>query len=241
LDEGATGSVKMKLGKTSQARCGCLSHGEVLNTIATFLCVCFVFCALMSAQNPDDAPSSAIVHSGWNFGGQLSDGSTVVQVSAPTFTTANRSISNIAVFLHAGRVLTSEHGHGWTRGTFEWDFGIIPLESFWVLGNHYAGDFEALGPLWNFTDRHRRAVPFVGLNGGMLFSPRYFPPGDTARFNFTVGWDAGTQVFLRPRRSLDLGMRVQHISNAFLGHLNPGVPVSLQLTLGYSWYRLRPN
>lgn len=229
-------SVKAKLAEPSHARCVYLFRTMVLTRIATSLCVCFVFSHLMFAQNPDDTPSNALRHPGWNYGVQLSGGSTVVQVSAPRFMTANRSISNFAVLLHAGRMLTGEHGPGWTRGTFEWDFSVIPLENFWVLGSHYAGGFEALNPRWNFTASPRKAVPFIGINGGMLFSPSNFPPGDTARFNFTVGCDAGTRVFLRPRRSLDLVMRVQHISNAFLGHLNPGVPVSLQLTLGYSWY-----
>ncbi len=220
--------------------CVGLPRRRTLNAVTSFLGVCFVLSTLMLAQNPDDTPSSALRHPGWNYGVQVSGGSTVAQVSPPIFVTANRSISNVGLMFRAGRVLTNEHGRGWTRGTFEWDFGVIPLENFWVLGSHYAGGFEALDPRWNFTS-HRKAAPFVGLNGGMLFSPSNFPPGDTARFNFTVGCDAGTHLFLRPRRSLDVGMRVQHISNAFLGHLNPGVPLSLQLTLGYSWYRLHLN
>ncbi len=217
----------------------CLNLNKVVRAACSFFCLLLGFSILASAQDLGDAPSNVLRHPGWSYGGQFSGGSTVVQVSAPIFFTANRSISNLAVGFHVGRVLTREHGPGWARGTFEWDMTVIPAEVFWVMGSHYAGGFEAFGPRWNFTGAHRSVVPFLGLSGGMLFSPSNFPPGDTAQFNFTAAFDAGTRLFLRPRRSLDLGMRIQHISNAFLGHSNPGVPVSLQLTLGYSWYRVR--
>ena len=199
-------------------------------------CVFFGLTTLVSAQNLDDTPSNVLRHPGWNYGVQISGGATVVQVSAPVFLTANRSISNVTALLHLDRVLTREHGRGWTRGTLAWDFSVIPVENFWILGSHYTGGFEALGPRWNFTDNRHRTVPFVGLSAGMLFSPNNFPPGDTARLNFTTAFEAGTHIFLRPRQSLDVGVRVQHVSNAYLGRLNPGVPLSLQLTLGYSWY-----
>lgn len=227
---------KTNLGKFFGARRVHLTSRKVLRTAGGFFCLFLGLSTVTSAQNLDDAPSDVLRHPGWNYGGQLSGGTTVVQTSAPKFVTANRSISNVAVALHAGRVLTGEHGPGWIRGTLEWDFSVIPVEYFWVLGSHYAGGFEAFGPRWNFTNSRGRVVPFVGISGGMIFSPSNFPPGDTARFNFTAAVDAGTHLFLRRRQSLDLGMRVQHVSNAYLGRLNPGVPLSLQLVLGYSWY-----
>lgn len=192
--------------------------------------------ALMSAQTLDDAPSGPLRHPGWNYGGQVSGGSTVVQVSSPSFVTSHRDIGNFALCFHAGRVLTHEHGRGWSRGTFEWDFNVIPVEIFWVLGHHYAGGFEIFGPHWNFTHDRHRVVPFAGLTGGMLFSPRNFPPGDTYQTNFSGSFDAGAHLFVRRRQSFDVTGRVYHLSNAFLGRSNPGVPVGLQLTLGYVWY-----
>lgn len=228
-------SRKTNLGEPSEARRVYLTPRKLRRMVGNF-CLFFGLSTVMSAQDLDNAPSNVLRHPGWNYGGQISGGSTVVQVSAPTFVTANRSISNFAVVLHSGRVLTREHGRGWICGTFEWDVSLIPVENFWVLGSHYTGGFEVFGPRWNFTNGRRTAVPFVGLSGGMLFSPHNFPPGGTARFNFTAAFDAGTHLFLRPRHSLDVGMRVQHVSNAYLGRLNPGVPLSLQLTLGYSWY-----
>jgi Lipid A 3-O-deacylase (PagL) len=192
--------------------------------------------ALLSAQTQDQALGDPLRHPGWNYGVQLSGGTTLVQVSSPSFLTANRNITNFAASFHLGRVLSHEHGRGWLRGTFEWDFNVIPVEIFWVLGYHYAGGFEALGPRWNFTHNRRCVVPFAGLAGGLLFSPENFPPGPTYQTNFTIGVDAGVHLFVRRKRSIDVFGRVYHLSNAFQGRSNPGIPVGLQLTLGYVWY-----
>ena len=209
---------------------------DLLRTIVVLFCFFFSLSTLMSAQTLDNAPSSILRHPGWNYGGQVSGGSTVVQVSSPSFSTSDRAITNFAIALHFGRVLTHEHGRGWSRGTFEWDFNVIPVEIFWVLGYHYAGGFEVFGPRWNFTHNRHCAVPFAGLTGGMLFSPRNFPPGDTYQTDFIGAFDTGAHLFLRRSQSVDVTGRVYHLSNAYLGRSNPGVPVGLQLTLGYVWY-----
>jgi len=229
-------SRKTNLGEQSEARRLYLTPRKVLKTVGSFFCLFFGLSTPMSAQNLDDAPANVLHHPGWNYGGQLSGGSTVVQVSAPTFVTANRPISDVAVLLHVGRVLTREHGRGWICGTFEWDFSVIPVENFWALGSHYAGGFEIFGPRWNFTHKSRRVVLYAGLTGGMLFSPRNFSPSDTSQMNFTAAFDVGAHLFHRPRRSFDVAARIQHVSNAYSGRSNPGVPLSLHLTLGYSWY-----
>lgn len=200
------------------------------------LCVFLGFACLLPAQATSDVSSDLLRHPGWNYGGQIAGGFTLVQISNPHFLTANRNVSNLALSFHVGRVLTHEHGSGCTRGTFEWDFGVIPVELFWVLGTHYAGGIEAFGPRWNFTNGHHRGVPFAGLAGGMLFSPHNFPPGDTFQANFVIGVDVGAHLFVRRKQSLDLSGRVYHLSNAYLGRLNPGLPVGLQFNLGYTWY-----
>jgi hypothetical protein len=191
---------------------------------------------LLSAQTTNEVPADHLRYPGWNYGIQLSGGFTVVQVSNPVFVTANRNISNLAASFHVGRVLTHEHGHGWIRGTLEWNFNVIPVQIFWVRGYHYAGGFEALGLRWNFTYNRRGVVPFAGLAGGVLFSPHNFPPGPTYQTNFTIGADIGAHLFVRRRQSVDVIGRVFHLSNAFQGRSNPGIPVGLQLTVGYVWY-----
>jgi hypothetical protein len=190
----------------------------------------------MPAQTPDADWSTPLRHPGWNYGAQTSGGFTVVQISSPDFLTANRNITNFALAFHLARVLTHEHGNGCLRGSLEWDFNVIPVEIFWVLGSHYAGGFEALGPRWNFTGTHRRVVPFAGIAGGMRFSPENFPPGNTYQLNFTIGIEVGAHIFVRNRRSVDVSGRVFHLSNAFLGAQNPGIPVGVQFSVGYTWY-----
>jgi hypothetical protein len=126
------------LGEPSEARRVYLPPRKVRRTVRNFFCLFFGFSALMSAQDLDNAPSNVLRSPGWNYGAQISGGSSVVQVSAPAFVTADRSISNVAVVLHVGRVVTRNHGRGWICGTFEWDVSVIPVEILWVLGSHYA-------------------------------------------------------------------------------------------------------
>ena len=213
-----------------------MSRTRLQAAAGVVLCLVAGTAALVFAQTTDETPSNPLSHPGWNYGVQVSGGSSVVQVSNPSFVTANRNISKFAASFHVGRVFTREHGRGWIRGTFEWDFNVIPVEIFWVFGYQYAGGFEALGPRWNFTHDRHCVVPFAGLSGGVLFSPHNFPPGPTYQTNFTIGVDAGTHLFVRRKRSIDVIGRVYHLSNAFQGRSNPGIPVGLQLTIGYIWY-----
>lgn len=198
------------------------------------LLVCFT--TILPAQNHDGDPSEILRRPGWNYGGQIFGGFTVVQVTNPLFLTANRDITNLAVAFHAARVLNHEHGPSFVRGTFECDFNVIPVEIFWVRGARYAGGFEPVGIRWNFTSRHGKAVPFAGAAFGLLFSPENFPPGNTYQMNFTAAIDAGAHIFVRRHQSIDVTGRVFHLSNAYLGPYNPGIPVGLQFGVGYSWF-----
>ena len=89
-------SRKTNLGEPSEARRVYLTPRKLRRMVGNF-CLFFGLSTVMSAQDLDNAPSNVLRHPGWNYGGQISGGSTVVQVSAPTFVTANRSISNFAV------------------------------------------------------------------------------------------------------------------------------------------------
>jgi hypothetical protein len=203
---------------------------------ARLICVSMVLTVLLRAQTPPTIVCDALRQPGWNYGGQIFGGFTVVQVTSPNFLTANRNISNLSLAFHLGRVLTHEHGPGLTRGTLEWDFNVIPVEIFWVLGSHYAGGFEPVGFRWNLTRNRHRIVPFAGVAGGLLFSPQNFPPGNTYQMNFTAAIDAGTRIYVRHRQSIAIIGRVFHLSNSYLGPLNPGIPVGLQFGVEYLRY-----
>jgi hypothetical protein len=144
---------------------------------------------------------------------------------------------DVGTSLRVGRVLTSERGEHWRRGTLEWGFALVPASVYFIGGNHYyTAGTELFTPRWNFTAHHKRFIPFAGIAGGMAISPRKFPPGNTANANFTVALESGAHIFAHKRRSFDLTTRLFHISNAGTGAYNPGVPLSLQLMAGYTWY-----
>ena len=43
--------------------------------------------------------------------------------------------------------------------------------------------------------------------------------------------------FLRSKRSIDLGVNGVHISSASLGDRNPGVNASIQIQVGYTFWK----
>ena len=205
--------------------------------IASALCLCVAALALpASAQTANANLSDPLRRPGWNFGGDLFGGFTVRQLTSPNFLTANRNIADLALSARADRVLTHDHGPGFLRGTFQWGANVIPMEIFFVLGSHYAGGFEPVVLRWNFTANRNRVVPFAGVAGGLLLSPQNFPPGNTYQTNFTAAIDAGAHIFVRRHQSFDITGRVFHLSNAYLGPSNPGIPVGLQFAVGYTWY-----
>lgn len=211
--------------------------GVCTRAIMRIFCMCVaVLAAPALAQTMEAKLTDPLRQPSWNFGGDLFGGFTVVQVTSPNFLTANLNITNLALTVHANRILTHEHGPGFVHGTLEWGVNVVPVEIFWVLGAHYAGGFEPIALRWNLTAHHSRVVPFAGVAGGFLFSPENSPPGNTYQTNFTAAIDVGAHVFVRRSQSLDITGRVFHFSNAYLGPLNPGLPVGLQFAVGYTWY-----
>lgn len=172
----------------------------------------------------------------WNYGFQAYGGTATM--ATPRIPGApGRYPSSWGAEFRIGRVLTGEHGESWRRGTLEWDFTVIPVAQYFVNGHsYYMGGIEAVAPRWNFTQVSQRLVPYFGFDGGMLIGPDKFPPGNTSRFNFTAALDLGTHVFTRSKQSFDTTIRLHHLSNAETGKYNPGVPLSIQLMVGYTWF-----
>ena len=104
---------------------------------------------------------------------------------------------------------------------------------------------------WNFT-HGQRWMPWIQGAGGVLWTNHKYPAygdtnpqdvnetgpaSDTSVWNFTPQFGVGTHIFLKPRRSLDISANAVHISSASLGDRNPGVNASVQLSVGYSWWK----
>ncbi len=122
----------------------------------------------------------------------------------------------------------------------------------YTVGGTYSG--ISITPImlrWNFT-RGRRWMPWAQAAGGVVWTNHKYPAvgdldptdptqtgpaADTSVWNFTPQGGMGVHYFLKPRRSLDFSINGVHISSASLGDKNPGVNVSLQMSLGYTWWK----
>ena len=95
---------------------------------------------------------------------------------------------------------------------------------------------EPVGFDFNFRRRHR-VQPVVGINGGFLKFPRDVPISNSNSFNFTFSLRGAVQIFTSESRSLTIGYRFHHISNANTGNpFNPGIDSNF-IYAGYSFHR----
>jgi lipid A 3-O-deacylase len=99
---------------------------------------------------------------------------------------------------------------------------------------------------WNFVTRSRHFQPWFQAAGGLIYTTHKFPPdqlvphgtpGGTSVFNFSPQGGVGFHYFIRPRRSIDVGVNGVHISSASLGDRNPGVNASVQIQVGYTFWK----
>ena len=197
-----------------------------MNKAIRLVLFCCLAAAPLLAQLPTDSPVDVLRHPGWNKGLFIGGGTSVA--SSP-------SGQSFLVGFRVGRVLTNEHGSGFLRGTFEMAGDIIPLDEYWFRGGQYAAAINPFIAKWNFTSPCKVA-PYIAAVGGVLFSSKNLPPGDTSQINFTSGAEVGVQMFRKGRNSWDVAVKAYHLSSASLGNRNPGVNASLQFTLGYTWH-----
>jgi hypothetical protein len=106
---------------------------------------------------------------------------------------------------------------------------------------------------WNFLTKSRRIQPWAQAAGGLIYTTHKFPPsfqstqtingqtvlmdGGTCVWNFTPQGGVGVHFFTSAKRSIDLGVNGVHISSASLGDRNPGVNASVQIQLGYTFWK----
>jgi hypothetical protein len=99
---------------------------------------------------------------------------------------------------------------------------------------------------WNFLTASRRIQPWFQGAGGVIYTTHKFPPdqlvpvgtpGGTSVWNFSPQGGIGVRYFIHPKRSIDLGVNAVHISSASLGDKNPGVNASIQIQVGYTYWK----
>jgi len=101
---------------------------------------------------------------------------------------------------------------------------------------------------WSFATRSSRIQPWLQAAGGLIYTTHKFPPnllsnpsegidGGTSVWNFSPQGGGGVHIFVRPKRSIDIGVNGVHISSASLGDRNPGVNASVQVQVGYTFWK----
>jgi hypothetical protein len=105
---------------------------------------------------------------------------------------------------------------------------------------------------WNFVTKSQRIQPWFQAAGGLIYTTHKFPPnygsaqidgqpvlvdGGTSVWNFSPQGGFGIHYFTRAKRSIDLGVNAVHISSASLGDRNPGVNASIQIQVGYTFWK----
>ncbi|HYY70645.1 MAG TPA: acyloxyacyl hydrolase [Terriglobales bacterium] len=137
--------------------------------------------------------------------------------------------------LRLGRVLTHDHGSGFSRGNLEYAGDVVPIYVlFFPRQTSYAGGFNPVILKWNFTSG-QKVAPYFEFGGGVLLSLDDVPPG-TSKVNFTPQASFGVQIFGRGKRAVSLAGKYVHISNAGLATPNPGIN-TLQFAIGYQCFK----
>jgi hypothetical protein len=164
----------------------------------------------------------------WDFGVVASGGTGLGYATDTHFTSTGARL---------GLILTRDHGTGWKRGNLEWNLEMLPLYVvFTPKGAVYGGSLKPMGWRWNFTSG-KTIAPYASLSGGILFSTRNLPPGNTSWVNFTPQVAMGADIFFNRGRALVVEGAYVHHSNAGLATFNPGYNAALFFTIGYAWFR----
>jgi lipid A 3-O-deacylase len=220
--------------------------------------------ALVAAQSPHTAAPTAANPAAevreaksWEYGPIANWGTGVGDRSDFKFFFAGAQVGKpISRVLHAGIL----------SGQFELAGNIIPFWQAYTPAPHeqtfsYGGEpfTEPVGggtytgvsltPVifrWNFLTHWQRVQPWFQAAGGLIYTTHKFPPdilvphgypGGTSVWNFSPQGGVGMHYFLRSKRSIDLGVNAVHVSSASLGDRNPGVNASVQIQVGYTFWK----
>jgi hypothetical protein len=113
-------------------------------------------------------------------------------------------------------------------------------------GTFYGASITPVIFRWNFLTKSKRIQPWFQAAGGLIYTTHKFPPdvlvphgtpGGTSVWNFSPQGGVGIHYFTRDGRSWDLGVNGVHISSASLGDRNPGVNASVEVQLGYTFWK----
>jgi lipid A 3-O-deacylase len=122
----------------------------------------------------------------------------------------------------------------------------LTCSNLFPTGGTYTG--VSVTPLilrWNLAP-HGHFRPWIQGAGGLIWTNHKFPPVGpypipghlgTSVFNYTPQFGLGVHYFVKPKQSISISANAVHISNASMGDSNPGVNASVQLSIGYTWWK----
>ena len=102
---------------------------------------------------------------------------------------------------------------------------IVPLCARQVarMGSVYGFGLSPAGLELRYVPHHRGVQVVAGAAVGALFFTRPMPDPLASRLNFSLAGDVGVRLAVGGARAFEVRYRFQHISNADLGRVNPGV------------------
>ena len=121
------------------------------------------------------------------------------------------------------------------KGNLEYSVDFIPIYYIVQQQSAYGISLTPFNLKYNFTSFHR-AIPYLELGGGVLFTNHDVPDG-TNSVNFTPQAGIGLHIPIHSRsnRYFGVALKYVHISNAGLSVPNPGVN-TLQVKLSIAHF-----
>ena len=119
------------------------------------------------------------------------------------------------------------------KGNLEYTVDFIPIYYLLQQQNAYGISFTPFNLKYNFTSFHR-AIPYLELGGGVLFTNHDVPDG-TNSVNFTPQAGIGLHIPMQSgsNRYFGVALKYVHISNAGLSVPNPGInTLQVKLSIG---------
>ena len=109
------------------------------------------------------------------------------------------------------------------------DYELNPTQYDYGTGQFSGFGGTPLGFQFNFR-KDEFIQPFFKTSTGFMLFNKQFPDDRGTKFNFTLELGAGTEFALSDDVSFTLGYKYHHMSNFFIGQINPGVDSNIFYT-----------
>ena len=239
------------------------SHTRTLFTIAVLAVVVSSFWMQSICHGQSISGESKDQHRPWQVGVVFSGGwppnYTMANTHVPV--SAKVQLQMYSFGLEMGRSIGEAREKGILRGQMALRAEVIPAwiaryppqnvairygdgsrtDAAWKGQNFFGSSITPLLLRWNFESKASSTfVPWIQMGAGVLWTNHKFPmtlwAAPASTFNFTPQVGAGMSVLQHSKRSIEVGVKVVHISNAGLGDSNPGINQALMGSIGYSWW-----